>query len=66
MHQIDRACTMKNEQFLLSATFFGEKKNQDLWVKCSHMNVFIKWHDTIWSESFALDIRKHNGILLSY
>ena len=50
--QIDRACTMKNEQFLLSATFFGEE-NQDLWVKCSHMNVFIKWPDTIWNGSFA-------------
>lgn len=34
--QIDRACTMKNEQFLLSATFFGKKK-----IKTYELNVPI-------------------------
>lgn len=53
--QIDRAYTMKDGKFL-SATSFGEKKNQELWVKCSHVNIFIKGQGPIWNGSSAFDI----------
>lgn len=49
--QIDRACTMKNEQFLLSATFFGEKK-----IKTYELNVPIWMYLSSGMTQFEVDL----------
>ena len=49
--QTDRTCTMKNEQFLLSATFFGLKK-----IKTHELNVPIWMYLSNGMTQFEMDL----------